>query len=92
MNETLKQGTRGSTESAARSRLRQLFVILQVAVATILLVTAGLLIRSFDRIARVDLGLLPENAFMMPMPVVGENYGSSLFSVGRAWERGRLRG
>jgi putative ABC transport system permease protein len=74
LNEALKQGTRGSTEGAARSRLRQLFVILQVAVATILLVTAGLLIRSFIQIARVDLGLVPENAFMIPMPVVGGNY------------------
>ena len=41
LNEALKQGTRGSTDSAARSRLRQLFVILQVAVATILLVSVS---------------------------------------------------
>jgi len=41
LNEALKQGTRGSTEGGAHSRLRQTFVILQVAVATILLAAAG---------------------------------------------------
>jgi putative ABC transport system permease protein len=76
LNEALKQGTRGSTESAARSRLRQLFVILQVAAATILLVTAGLLIRSFIQIARVDSGLLPENTFMIPTTVQSEKFPS----------------
>ena len=74
LNEALKHGTRGSTESTARSRLRQLFVILQVAVATILLVTAGLLIRSFIQLARVELGLVPENAFMMSMPIATGKY------------------
>jgi putative ABC transport system permease protein len=68
LNDALKQGTRGSTESAARSRFRQLFVILQVGVATVLLVTAGLLIRSFIQVARVDLGLVPENTFTASMP------------------------
>ncbi|MEO7599845.1 MAG: ABC transporter permease, partial [Opitutus sp.] len=74
VNETLKQGTRGSTEGRARSHLRQTFVILQVAVATMLVVAAGLFIRSAIRIARVDVGLVPENAFAIRVPLPNEGY------------------
>jgi predicted permease len=59
VNETLKEGTRGSTGSK-HSRIRSSLVVVEFALACVLLVGAGLLIRSFLRVLDVDLGFQPE--------------------------------
>jgi len=56
----LREGARGSGEGARWNRVRGGFVVAQVALSLLLLVSAGLLIRSFDRLLRVDLGFKPE--------------------------------
>ena len=56
----LKEGGRGSGEGARWNRLRSGFVIAQVALSLVLLVSAGLLIRSFDKLLRVSIGFKPE--------------------------------
>ena len=56
----LKEGARGSGESARWNRVRGTFVVAQVALSLLLLVSAGLLIRSFDKLLRVDVGFKPE--------------------------------
>ena len=56
----LKEGGRGGGEGARWNRLRSGFVIAQVALALVLLVSAGLLIRSFDKLLRVNVGFKPE--------------------------------
>jgi len=56
----LKEGARGSGEGARWNRMRSGFVVAQVALSLLLLVGAGLLIRSFDKLLRVDLGFKPE--------------------------------
>ena len=56
----LKEGGRGSGEGARWNRLRSGFVIAQVALSLVLLVSAGLLIRSFDKLLRVNVGFRPE--------------------------------
>jgi putative ABC transport system permease protein len=56
----LKEGARGSGEGARWNRVRGGFVVAQVALSLLLLVSAGLLIRSFDKLLRVDLGFKPE--------------------------------
>jgi putative ABC transport system permease protein len=55
LHTTLREGSRGST-GGALARLRSGLVLGEVAVALMLLVGAGLLIRSFDKLTRVDLG------------------------------------
>jgi hypothetical protein len=60
--ETLKDAGRGSSESRKSAWTRSLLVVSEVALACVLLVGAGLLIRSFLRVLDVDLGFQPEHA------------------------------
>jgi putative ABC transport system permease protein len=56
----LKEGGRGSGEGSRWNRVRSGFVVVQVALSLLLLVSAGLLIRSFDKLLRVDVGFKTE--------------------------------
>jgi hypothetical protein len=56
LSETLKEGGRSGSESAQRNRTRSLLVIFECAVAVMLLVGAGLLIRSLVRLQRTNPG------------------------------------
>jgi len=53
-----KEGGRG-TGSAQHHRLQDALVVVQVAVALVLLTGAGLLVKSFDHFRRMDLGFQP---------------------------------
>ena len=61
VNASLKDVGRGST-SARQGRVRSALVVVEVALACVLLVSAGLLLRSFDRLLDVDLGFAPQQA------------------------------
>ncbi len=54
--DVLQEGSRGSTPSRATRRLSDMMVVAEVALALMLLVSAGLLIRSFVRLTAVDPG------------------------------------
>jgi len=58
----LKDTGRGSSEGKNTAWTRSVLVVSEVAVACVLLVGAGLLIRSFARVLEVDLGFQPERA------------------------------
>jgi putative ABC transport system permease protein len=60
LSSVLREGAKGSGESARWNRLRGLFVVAQVALSLLLLVGAGLLIKSFDKLLSVDVGFNPE--------------------------------
>ncbi len=60
LNESLKDSARGSSEG--RGILRSALVVAEVAVACVLLVGAGLLIRSFVQVLDVDMGFKAEHA------------------------------
>lgn len=55
LNESLKEGSRG-TGGSRQHRLRSSLVVAEVAIALLLVTGAGLLMRSFIRLTRVDLG------------------------------------
>lgn len=74
VSEALKQGTRGSTEGGARGRLRSALVVIEVAFALLLLGGAGLLARSFVRLAHVDPGFTPENATVLRLTLPEKKY------------------
>jgi putative ABC transport system permease protein len=56
----LKEGGRSGGEGAKGNRVRSAFVVAQIALSLLLLVGGGLLIRSFDKLLRVDPGFNPE--------------------------------
>ncbi len=62
LHDALKENSRGSTEGHGRSWIRSALVVSEVAFACVLLVGAGLLIRSFLRVLDVDMGFHPERA------------------------------
>ena len=64
LSEALKEGTRGSTEGK-RNRLRSILVVSAVAMSLMLLAGAGLLLRSFIHVTRVDPGYDYRNAIAL---------------------------
>jgi putative ABC transport system permease protein len=58
---TLKEGSTQSTLGSARGRLRSALIVAQVAVSFLLLIGAGLTVRSLINLQRVDPGFHPEN-------------------------------
>ena len=66
-NDFLKEGGRSATSGQGSGRSGQLLVVLEFALAVVLLTGAGLFVRSFLRIQEVDLGFKPERVLMMQM-------------------------
>jgi len=68
LHEILKESGRGS--SGARHRLQGVFVVVEVAMALVLLVGAGLMLRSLSALWRVDPGFNPSHAitFVLSLP------------------------
>jgi predicted permease len=62
VQEALKDGGHGTTEGRQHETMRKALVISEVALACVLLVGAGLLLRSFLRVLDVDLGFQPSTA------------------------------
>ncbi len=61
LQESLKESSRGSTAGGARSRLRSALVVAQMALALVLLIGSGLLLRSFLSAAGIRPGFDPGN-------------------------------
>jgi putative ABC transport system permease protein len=68
---TMRQETSGSRGHAG-ARARNVLVVAEVAVAMVLLTCAGLLLRSFARLQKAELGFRPEHAltFSLSLPSV----------------------
>ena len=56
LTEALKEGSRGGGQSSARRRLANVLVVSEVALVLVMLVGAGLLLRSFAKLRSVDPG------------------------------------
>ncbi len=74
LTESLKEGGKNLGGAMRSHRLRNSLVILEVAMALVLLVCAGLLIRSFARLQGVDPGFNPQNLLTMRVSLPGRKY------------------
>ena len=73
LNSTLKEGGR-SGGSAGRHRLRSALVVAEVALSLVLLVGAGLLIKSFWRLLNVDPGFDPRSLLSVELSLKSDRY------------------
>ncbi|MFN7927198.1 MAG: ABC transporter permease [Blastocatellia bacterium] len=71
---TLKEGRKGAAGSWLNRRLLNSLVVAEIALALVLLVGAGLLIRSFRAITEVKLGFDPQNVLTMSVPLPQATY------------------
>jgi putative ABC transport system permease protein len=69
----LKESGRGSGQNS-RSRLRRSLIVLETGLAMVLLVAAGLLIRSFWKLQHVDTGFRPDHLLTMALTPPGSAY------------------
>ena len=77
VQEAFKNAGRGSSEGKKHDRLRSTMVISEVALACVLLVGAGLLLRSFLRVLDVDLGFQPSHAAALTIIYGGGDGGET---------------
>jgi predicted permease len=71
--ETLKQDGRGSKGSRGRTRARQILVISELALSLVLMVAAGLLLRSFWDLYKVQPGFNPDRVMAIQIWLPGPN-------------------
>ncbi|HYJ88118.1 MAG TPA: ABC transporter permease [Pyrinomonadaceae bacterium] len=72
LNEALKEG--GRNAGGAHNRLRSSLVVAEVALSMMLLVGAGLMIRSFTKLGSVNAGIRPENVLTVEVPLPRAKY------------------
>ena len=71
LNEALTEGGRGGTPGRSGRLLRNALVVVEVALAVVVLIGAGLLIRSFARMRSVDPGFQPSGLLTARIPMAG---------------------
>jgi putative ABC transport system permease protein len=74
VGEALKEGGRSATASGARQRLRSTFVVVELAIALILLMGAGLLIKTFWILRSIEPGFNPDHLLTMRVELPEARY------------------
>jgi putative ABC transport system permease protein len=74
VNEALKEGGRASGGGIGRHRVRSFLVVSEIALALVLLIGAGLLIKSIWRLRTIDPGFNPENLLTMRIELPESRY------------------
>jgi predicted permease len=95
VQENLQDATRGSSANSGMwgggNNLRRLLVIAELALSVVLLVAAGLLIRSFARLQQVSPGFNPGNVLTLELKMSGRRYDGNNQVVQQTyrqlWER-----
>ena len=76
LTESLKDGGQGASTSGARQRFRNALVVVEMALAVVLLVGAGLMLRSLWSLQRVPIGFDPSNVMTMRVSLPATSYES----------------
>ncbi|HJQ22320.1 MAG TPA: ABC transporter permease [Blastocatellia bacterium] len=74
LNEALKEGGRGTSEGRRGKRVRSLLVVSEIALALVLLIGAGLLIKSFIHLQKFDFGFNPNSLLTLRVQLGGPKY------------------
>lgn len=70
----LKEGTRSMTAGRSRHQFRQLLVAAEVALSVMLVIGAGLMVRSFAELRRIDVGFESENILTARLSLAPNEY------------------
>ena len=87
LTEALKEGSRSSTTGARRNQVRNSLVVAEIALALVLLVGAGLLLKSYARVQNIDPGFNRQNILTAELDLAETKYprfGSADYNHGRA--------
>jgi putative ABC transport system permease protein len=74
LNESLKESSRGAAGSFHGSRARSLLIVSEVALSLVLLIGAGLMLKSFVRLREINPGFNPENVLAMEISLSPAKY------------------
>jgi putative ABC transport system permease protein len=74
LNDALKEGSRSSTAGSGRRYVSNMLIVSEVALALVLLIGSGLLIRSLFQLQQVDVGFRPENVLTMHVSLPRTKY------------------
>ncbi len=74
LNRSLREEGRGVSAGAGRNRVHRVLVVSEVALAVVLVISAGLLLRSFNRMLRIDPGFKVENMLTVSLNVPASRY------------------
>ena len=72
--QALQEGGRSDSASPARQRTRSALVVVEIAIAMLLLFGAGLLVRSLDALQQVDTGMQPRGVMTAALTLPSANY------------------
>jgi len=76
LHDVLKEGGRTSSAAAAGGRVRAALVAIEMALAVILLISAGLMVKSFWRMNTHPAGFDPEKISVMKVSLSGRDYAT----------------
>lgn len=82
LNDMLRDEGRGLSGSRSRARVRSLLVAGQVALSLVLLIGAGLLVRSFSRLLQTDPGFAPDHVLTMQISLPTSKYAKPDQQIG----------
>jgi len=82
LTDSLKDGGQGGSSGASRQRFRNALVVVQMALAVLLLVGAGLMLRSLWSLQRVPIGFDPSNVLTMRVSLPTTSYPNAEQVVG----------
>jgi putative ABC transport system permease protein len=75
LNNSLKEGGRSASEGSRHRRFRGFLIVSEIALSLVLLVGAGLLMRSFIRLQETSLGFDPARVLTVQLSLPGARYG-----------------